>query len=240
MEIRLTIVLLIMSFLFGTQENPTFNMSQIKTGMVVDVTTYSNQKTSFEIIQKEKEPFYTPSNNEWIYKDKPKIIHNNFGTFYLYDLSYDGLFLNVLGYDTLTIEANLSNVTLGIADKRLFLKEDHFSLPLQNKISLQTIFKKVNLSRLKYIVVRTDNNNTFSVDSIRFQKTNYCNNSKTKNFSVWIWQSKNIERLTLERNNIKYIYMANSLFIISYKINFVSFWDSMAMIGNRYNLVVAK
>ncbi len=177
--------------------------SKIKVGDRVEEIIYPDGKKVVNLLQNNKYPFYRVD-KERIKFNKFKKIKSKYGYIYLFDLSKNNLFFYGYNFDILKIDGNLSNLkTIAIADEKLFKKDDNFKLPKRKIINLKELFKKIDLSKLKYFVAISDNNIS-PIKEIEFIKTK---RAKKAIIALWIWKSKPIEKEKLKNYKAKRVYI---------------------------------
>jgi len=184
------------------------NISGLRMSDQIEKITYSNHKSSFRRIEKQKTISFIPENDPYILLDKePKILHNAYGTMYLYDLTKKGKFLNAYVFDQLEIDANLSGVTVGLADGLHAEKEYHLQLKNQPHIDLRKLYKKIDLSHLKYFIVIDKSNKGFHLKKLSFFSHKVSDRNATKDISSWLWKAKNLDMQKIRDHNIHRLYV---------------------------------
>ena len=204
MGIKFTIIILFITNLYSTTLNNLLN-SNLPLGTKIEEIKYPNGKITYEIIKDKKKEFYSIHKNSVIFK-RFKKIKSKYGNIYLFDLSKKEAFFNGLLFDYILINGNIKSVAkIGIADKNLFIKDDNLLLPLKKTISLNSIFKRVDLNRLKYFVIISKEEKN-PINSIKFIKIKTYKNF-TNNISLWIWNAKNLKKKKITN------YLTNSVYI---------------------------
>jgi len=208
MEIRILIFLIFfLPYTIFSMDIQDMNFSKLKEHSKIEVVTYQNGKQNISLVSQEKPSFYTPTEKTLIFRKPPKIIHNSYGTFWLYDLTKDGSYLNALSYDYLLLEGNLSHISVGISDKNYFTKDDHFKVKTQNKYVLKKLFKSIDLSQLKYLVLHSTHTQVVPLTSFQFIKKTYSHTPKKNKLSTWAWHPKNITKNNLAKQPIQKLYI---------------------------------
>lgn len=182
------------------------NISDLSTANHIEKTTYVNHKSAFRRIENKEKISYIPQNSSYEIQVKPKVLHNTYGTIYLYDLTQKGKFLNAYVFDQLDIDANLSGVTIGLADGLHAEKEYHLKLKNKLHIDLKELHRKIDLSHLKYFIVIVKNNRKFHLNSLVFsiQKKNQ---KISKSMSSWLWNANNLDMKKVEIHDIHRLYV---------------------------------
>ncbi len=181
---------------------------RFKPNSLIDVTSDMHGKVlGMKEITQGKLPYFTPRSHLLIYKKPTKVLHTVHGVMYLFDLSRNDVYLNALGYDTIRIDGNLSDVlSMGIADKIYFEKEDHYKLPIQHRLPLKSLYKKVDLGQLKYFVVLSASSRT-PVSSISFEQNDTVSMPHPAPLGVWAWKPENVYGNPLKKQDISRLYM---------------------------------
>ncbi len=177
---------------------------------LIEEIEYANGKKSIEAINNKPKLNYSIDSIS-IQFNKYKKLKSSYGNIYLYDLSKNNQFFNALSFDKIKIDANFNDIdSLGVADKELFLKEDNYKLPKVKIIKLNMLYKKIDLSRLKYFVVISKKESS-PLKSITFIKDRFTAKSKNS-ISIWVWKPKNLklQKLLNYRANRVYIQIADS------------------------------
>lgn len=174
-----------------------------------ELTTYANGKTTFLPYSSDKESIFTPEDKHYIIKPKVKIVEHKYGTMYIYDLTVDDMFLNAISFESLRIDADVKNISkIALADNIYLKKDDSFSVKLNgNIINLSSLYKDIDLTHLKYLVVIVKENKKFELNSLIFQKNNISSKIEKKVFSTWAWDPKSVKLASLKKHNIKQLYM---------------------------------
>jgi len=173
-----------------------------------EVITYANGKQEVSWLKKGKSPYFTPETSPLRLTITPKVLHNTrFGTIYLYDLAQPHSYLNVLPYDTMEIEGNLTHMSLGLADIHYYEKEDHLKLPLQHRFRLKDFFKKIDLCRLKYLVVLSPNSAPPSIEQIVFKKESTKSPFQKHPLETWAWNPEHVTAESLKHIALSRMYL---------------------------------
>lgn len=183
------------------------NLTQTKGEMLENVHYIKNTK-QINSCKKPEEVFYVPRENILTFFHKPQCFHTPYGHLCLYDLSMHQKFLNALKYDYIEIEGDIQGIELGISDMRYYKRQDHVSLPSSNRIDLSMLFNKVDLSRLKYIITLSEDQNETHL-KITFSQKHNRNKTEKRLFGVWIWnpQKASVKKIEAYRFNVLYIQM---------------------------------
>lgn len=207
MAIRLTLSIFF-SFIYLNAINlNTIDLKEAKKYSQLEVTTYANGKQNITFLNTKNPSYYTPTTSTLVFQKKPKSLQSNFGTIYLYDLSKQGQYLNVLNYDFMEIEGNMSNISIGLADKYYFKKEDHLKLPLKHHFNLQKLFGKIDLSRLKYLVIITASGTPPPIKKIIFKNNQEYTSLENNHLETWAWNPEYVTHSHLKKQPIERIYI---------------------------------
>jgi hypothetical protein len=207
MAIKTTIIFLFSLLFIHANNIQDINLTSIKEGTQIELITYANQKKEINIIKKNHPAYYTPSSKKFELVLEPQILHSRFGTIYLYDLSRSGSYLNALSYDSMKLEGDLSNVTIGIADEQYYLRDDHLKLENKSFFSLNTLYDSINLSRLKYLVILSPQELNSPIKKIIFSKK-ILSHSKIKHpMESWSWNPTHITSTKLKSIPLKRVYV---------------------------------
>jgi len=205
--VRLILILLFAANPLNAVNLKGIDLENTKAHTKIRLIRHANGEEKLSLIKEEKVPYYTPKTSTLILTHPPKIIQSKkFGTLFLYDLASEGKYLNALRYDTMELEGNLSKVSIGLSDRYYARREDHFQLPLQQQFALKSLFGKLDLCRLKYLVIRSRSHTIPPVTRIIF-KTDQKHEKHTHTLGVWAWDPKHITDAKLAKQPIKQIYL---------------------------------
>jgi hypothetical protein len=203
----LLVFLFIPFFLLAASKKEEFSSKkQIPTR--IEVVAYDTGAKEMRLFKNENHHYFTPDTPIVELNISPQVLHNDhYGTIYLYDLAQQHDYLNVLDYDTMEIEGNLTAITLGLADKAYEEKEDHIILPTQHHFKLKTLFKKIDLCRLKYLVVRSHESAPAPIKHILFRKSPKRHLHQTHPLETWAWNPDHLTKTALEAQELSRIYL---------------------------------
>ena len=200
------IILMFTLFLKANTMVQDINISNLSVLDQIEKITYANHKSILKCVEKQEIRSYIPPNDSYIIQIKPIVLHNIYGTMYLYDLRQKGKFLNAYVFDQLDIDANLSNVTIGLADGRHAEREDHLTLKHQTHINLKEVYKKIDLSQLQYFIVIDKKNENFHLNSLKFS-IHKKNKKVSKNISSWLWKANKLNMQKVQAYKFHRLYV---------------------------------
>lgn len=121
-------------------------------------------------------------------------------------LANDGVWLNASAYDRLELDGSCPGCTLALADAALFEKEDNLAVgSFAASIPLYPLYGKIDLHRLKYLVIFTDHPESVKITSLRLRKTPSAPSGYMT--GVWVWHPRDIDIKRLRSHGIKRIYL---------------------------------
>jgi len=174
-----------------------------------ELTSYENGKSTFLPHSTAKTSNFTPKNKTYTIFPKATVVKNKYGTMYIYDLSVKNKFLNAISFSSLHLDAEVDNIyKIGLADKVYFEKDD--SLPVildSNSVLLSSLYKDIDLTQLKYLVIITKDNKSFELNSLTFNESNKSSKVLKKIRSTWAWEPSDVKVEVLKKHNIKQLYM---------------------------------
>jgi len=169
------------------------DISKLSPNDIIEVIQINNKQTikAVEDNNTHQPIYYTPTTNNYEIKFKKKSYDTEYGPIEIYDLSQNNKYLNAINYTNMIIDGNISECKLAISDKKLFHKEDNLILDNNHNIDFSKIYNKIDLSRLKYIIL-------FKTAQCNINKLTLIDNKKPikpSNFkrSIWVWKPSNIK-----------------------------------------------
>lgn len=183
------------------------NALDLKENMHIEEIQYANGNKVISVVEKKSSHTYTPTQNTIVFQEKPMILQSQFGTLYLYDLSKKNAYFNALFYDNLDIEGDLSDVTVGIADKYYYEKEDHIKLFSRKHYQIKNLLHKVDITQLKYIVITSQKPIKSPLLKIVFSRSSHQTSFGTKALSAWAWNPENIHKQNVASLTLNHLYI---------------------------------
>jgi len=112
------------------------------------------------------------------------------------------------GYNRIDLDGHCHDCQVALADQRLYEKEDNYIIgSFKPQINLDKIRHKLDLGKLKYLVVLAKRREDINITSLLFhnQFSTY-RHSKTA-LSVWAWSAQDIDLHVLKKHAVKRVYL---------------------------------
>jgi hypothetical protein len=170
-----------------------------------------------ERVISKKNEYFRPVKSKEIYRvegesaifDSYRKYHGKNGTFYLLDLSRKGKYFDALSFDELLIECDAEKKEIALADREMYLKEENLPVGKNGgKILLSDFYNRLDLQRMKYVVVFTESPlKQLKAVFRRIKKPVSDCQKSMKNLETWAWHPESVEGQVLKECNIGAVYL---------------------------------
>ncbi|WP_456431420.1 hypothetical protein [Nitratifractor sp.] len=149
-----------------------------------------------------------PQSDPYLITPKPKRFDKGGKMLYLFPLAPDGRYLDAAPYKRLRIDGTFpADTHIFLADRDHYLKESNIPVTLDNNqtIDLWSLWKRLDLRRLKYLVLLVPGKEKVSTLRLRFFRVLPA--VRPSALSVWLWKPKNASFDPLEMHNLQALYI---------------------------------